>query len=1204
MKRNATLFLLMLLTLCSRAQLIKGYEYWVDDNVSLKTSASITPVKTLRLQQALPLNQVSSGMHMFYIRFADNANNWSGPVSQLFVMNPPATFASRRMVGYEYWFDNNDASRTYLAVSPAALLHLAANLDLGNLAMGYHLLNIRFKDDLGSWSVVISQFFVKDPPTTSSSRQVVAYEYWVDNGYAARTYQPVTPASLFHLAGSLNLGQASPGFHVINLRFKDDLGNWSSTLTQLFTKFGVVRIIPNNIVSYRFWYDNDMNTLVTANFPQPVTIGHLADSLETPFLTVGNHTFNYQFKDSAQAYSSIRTDTFSVASCLPHSGHAVTGAASVCAGQTGVIYTIRAVKNATGYVWTIPPGATAGSPGNTNSIVVNYPPGATSGNVTVYATNSCGNGPTVVYPVTVHPLPQPTLSGPATVCTGATGQVYTTESGNSDYTWSVAPGNTITAGGTSTSPTATVTWNSQGSQWVKVNYTSVFGCRDTTDVKYNVMVQPPPAATITGPSTCCVSVAGTYTTEPGMTGYVWTVSSGGTISSGQSTSGISVTWSTGGTGSVTVIYINPAGCSPAIPASVAVTVNTVPQQPGIISGTHDVAVGQTAVPYSVAAVPNATGYVWSLPAGATIALGSNTNTITVNFPPNLHSGNITVYATNGCGNSLVSPALDITMHRYAPTTITGNVCSLAGSGVVIPVKTVNFQMITAFVLLLEYDPSKASLTGFSGNNPQLAGILVNIIPVSSSLRRVFIVWSNPYPVSLADSSGMFNLNFSAYADSSSFVWNNTLDAGHDCEYSDEYGNYMIDTPTPAYYINGSFWPCFNITGKVTYNNQAATPMDSVRVTLKKNGIRIDSTRTNLAGNYSFPGKATGLYTINARTNKPWGSVNATDAVKIERHFVGLETFTIPVRIQAADVNFSNSINGTDALKVKRRFVGLDSTFARGDWTFAKPTGGDTVIVANASVIQDLQALCVGDVNGSYLPATGVKSAGTLHLNTNSKQFVHAGEVVEVAARIGVQASLGAFSLVFGYPSSSFNLLSASSPGESMLSNILPGQLRLAWSGLQPLTLGEGDDLVTLKLRMNEDFPPGSKAFFTLGVESELADPAGEVLSIPELQLPELISVAGTNAPPGTEMVSDMQVYPNPVKDMVTLLFTIPVRCSVDLKVIDPLGRVIYADAGEADQGVVKRKIDLAKFQPGCYYVKMEVKSSLGVLCKVRKIVKM
>jgi hypothetical protein len=56
-----------------------------------------------------------------------------------------------------------------------------------------------------------------------------------------------------------------------------------------------------------------------------------------------------------------------------------------------------------------------------------------------------GHGP-VVFPVIVNALPVPTLSGPAPVCAGTTGNLYVTDAGMTAYNWSVSAGGTILPG--------------------------------------------------------------------------------------------------------------------------------------------------------------------------------------------------------------------------------------------------------------------------------------------------------------------------------------------------------------------------------------------------------------------------------------------------------------------------------------------------------------------------------------------------------------------------------------------------------------------------------------------------------------------------------------------------------------------------------------------------------------------------------------
>jgi hypothetical protein len=122
-----------------------------------------------------------------------------------------------------------------------------------------------------------------------------------------------------------------------------------------------------------------------------------------------------------------------------------------------------------------------------------------------------------------------------------------------------------------------------------------------------------------------------------------------------------------------------------------VTVNGLPGAAGTITGTASVCGGAQGIAYSVGPIPNASYYVWTLPTGATIATGSGTNSITVDFAANASSGNITVYGNNLCGNGTVSPNFPVTVNGLpaAAGTITGSssVCQGA-TGITYSVATI------------------------------------------------------------------------------------------------------------------------------------------------------------------------------------------------------------------------------------------------------------------------------------------------------------------------------------------------------------------------------------------------------------------------------------------------------------------------------------------------------------------------------------
>ncbi|MFZ4547573.1 MAG: Ig-like domain-containing protein [Bacteroidales bacterium] len=179
-----------------------------------------------------------------------------------------------------------------------------------------------------------------------------------------------------------------------------------------------------------------------------------------------------------------------------------------------------------------------------------------------------------------------------------------------------------------------------------------------------------PVPTITGSADICdLSAANVYTTQVGMTNYLWSVSSGGTITSGAGTNEINVAWNTIGNEHVSVNYTNSAGCSAIEPTFFNVNVSTQPTPAGSITGIPNVCEGSQGIVYSVPAITNASTYNWSVPAGATITSGATTNSITVDFAFGATSGNIFANGVNACGSGTNSPAYNVTVNPIPATPV-------------------------------------------------------------------------------------------------------------------------------------------------------------------------------------------------------------------------------------------------------------------------------------------------------------------------------------------------------------------------------------------------------------------------------------------------------------------------------------------------------------------------------------------------------
>jgi hypothetical protein len=131
----------------------------------------------------------------------------------------------------------------------------------------------------------------------------------------------------------------------------------------------------------------------------------------------------------------------------------ISGPTTVCAGQTGVGYSISSVNGATTYTWAVPSGATISGQGST-SITVNW--GSIAGSVTVTPANAngcTGNGSSLSVAVNAAPG---ILSGPSpqTVCAGGSASFTVSTSGAGlSYQWqkngsNIGNGGTISGSGT------------------------------------------------------------------------------------------------------------------------------------------------------------------------------------------------------------------------------------------------------------------------------------------------------------------------------------------------------------------------------------------------------------------------------------------------------------------------------------------------------------------------------------------------------------------------------------------------------------------------------------------------------------------------------------------------------------------------------------------------------------------------------------
>ena len=201
----------------------------------------------------------------------------------------------------------------------------------------------------------------------------------------------------------------------------------------------------------------------------------------------------------------------------------------------------------------------------------------------------------------------------------------------------------------------------------------------------------------------------------------------------------------------------------------------------------------------------------------------------------------------------------------APVTTAGSSGVCPGVAFPVPITVTGFTQITAMTLRLDYDPTLMTYTGFANVNSSLAGVSINMVPVSPNLNKVLVAWTSVIPLTLASGIKMFDFNFTLVSGSPVFAFNNTDGGGSQCEYADVNGVPMNDLPSSSYYINatitnltlpqagpisGSTVVCTNQTG-VIYSIPAIPGATSYSWTVPAGAAIISGGTTNtITVNYS------------------------------------------------------------------------------------------------------------------------------------------------------------------------------------------------------------------------------------------------------------------------------------------------------------------------------------------------------------------
>jgi hypothetical protein len=360
---------------------------------------------------------------------------------------------------------------------------------------------------------------------------------------------------------------------------------------------------------------------------------------------------------------------------------------------------------------------------------------------------------------------------------------------------------------------------------------------------------------------------------------------------------------------------------------------------------------------------------------------------------------------------------------------------------------------------------------------------------------------------------------------------------------------------------------YSVSGTLTYNNTASTPMTNSLVRAKDStGVIVGTDSTDATGAYTLLALPSGTYTLEGVTSKPWGGVNASDALAMNRHFSGSVPL-VGLRLGAADVNGNGAVNASDALTTNRRFSGGLSSFSVGNWITERPS----VLVSGANATQNLKMLSYADVNGSYAPSTAARSATSLTLQEGTEDGLVRDGLVRLSLRADRSMELGAISLELPLPAGLevVGMEAGSAMGHSSWGR-RDGMLCYGWFAEQGLRVSENDVLLTLVIKADQmNMLEGLNwNNVSLGSMSEMVNPWGEVI-------PGSLRVASVK-----NQGHAFRMFPNPAQGRVQWICSSSQGAASIIVLRDMTGRVVASMVSAL--GTKANSLDLGQLPAGTY----------------------
>ncbi|PIY12408.1 MAG: hypothetical protein COZ17_03625 [Flavobacteriaceae bacterium CG_4_10_14_3_um_filter_33_47] len=234
------------------------YFFDTDPGVGNAINVDITDAANINETLLLPINSLSSGIHILHMRTKNDVNKWSLYARQTFYIANFSSTLNNSIIEAEYFFDTDPGvgNAQPLTITNGTTLNTTFAIPLNSINTGIHILHIRVKNNFNQWSLYGRQVFYKSPQITNNT--IVAAEFFIDTDPGVGNAAAISITQGAFIDETLNISipnDLSAGDHILHIRVQSSNGNWSlygrpeftSTLTNDDVVFKDFKMYPNPV---------------------------------------------------------------------------------------------------------------------------------------------------------------------------------------------------------------------------------------------------------------------------------------------------------------------------------------------------------------------------------------------------------------------------------------------------------------------------------------------------------------------------------------------------------------------------------------------------------------------------------------------------------------------------------------------------------------------------------------------------------------------------------------------------------------------------------------------------------------------------------------------------------------------------------------------------------------------------------------------